>query len=79
MGGMSKRTILLNHVAGWYVEFYRERDEAVSYWYGTRQECEERANGPEPAAAYWQRPYDEARDGSYYRDAATMTGMYDAL
>jgi hypothetical protein len=62
---------------GWCVVFFRERDEAVSYWYGTREECEERAKGPEPHASYWLRPYDEARDG-YYRDAATQTGMYDA-
>ena len=62
---------------GWRVEFYRDRDEAVSYWYGTREECIERAKGPEPAACYWLRPYSESRDGSYV-DAATQTGMYDA-
>lgn len=63
---------------GWRVQFFRERDEAISYWYGTREECAVRAVGPEPAACYWFRPYDEARDG-HYVDAATQTGMYDSF
>ena len=73
---MSERTILIGP-GGWHVQFFREHDEAVSYWYGTREECDARSKGPEPAACYWSRPYNELRDG-YYVDSETATGMYDA-
>jgi len=61
----SERRIELHSVpgfTGWRVEFWRERDEALSYWYGTREECVARAADPaEPAACYWHRPFVDER------------------
>lgn len=74
---MSERRVEILSVpgfTGWRVEFFRERDQAVAYWYGTREECVARAaDQTEPHASYWLRSWSDERSG----DAATQTGMYD--
>lgn len=40
---------------GWYVEWFRESDESVSRWHGSRADCERRALCPPPHRIYWHR------------------------
>lgn len=62
---------------GWYIEFYREDDDYISYWYGDQKECLKILNeGNLPNDIEWI-PAQLTYNGSPPYDAATATGMYD--
>lgn len=59
--------------AGYFVEWYDEDNQRVARWYGTLEECNERAKEP-PDDSWWASVSDQ---GSPPYDAATATGCYD--
>jgi hypothetical protein len=61
---------------GYYIEWYREKDSGsseVQHWYGTYQQCTTRMQYPPDPDAWVEIDH----TSSYYRDAATASGMYD--
>jgi hypothetical protein len=65
---------------GTFVEWYFENDDGDGYvarWYGPRAECERRVNMPPPTREF--EPLASLGEGASPYDAATATGMYDAI